>query len=147
MIDVLDFDGCEALDALGPCEVLAYGGLDVRAVTLSEQRMVRTAQGVELRADAPRHGAEWLIVPGGGWDARHRDPRAEAASGAVSAFAGAHHRRRGKLASVCTGEALVAMLAPVLEERKAHREEKLAEHQEGGILPVYLLGRRRPNKY
>jgi len=27
-VDVLLFDGCEALDALGPREVLAYGGLD-----------------------------------------------------------------------------------------------------------------------
>jgi transcriptional regulator GlxA family with amidase domain len=103
MIDVLVFDGCEALDAVGPCEVLAYGGLDVRVVTCSEQRLVRTAQGVELRAEAPRHGVEWLIVPGGAWDAHRADPRAQAATGAVGAIARAHHRRGGKLASVCTG--------------------------------------------
>lgn len=28
LIDVLVFDGCEALDVLGPYEVIAYGGLD-----------------------------------------------------------------------------------------------------------------------
>jgi putative intracellular protease/amidase len=38
-IDVLVFDGCEALDAHGPYEVLAYGGLDVRAVTRTERRL------------------------------------------------------------------------------------------------------------
>ena len=103
LIDVLVFDGCEALDALGPYEVLAYGGLDVRAVTRNERRPVCTSQGLELQAEAPRDGAEWLIVPGGAWDARHRDPRGEAASGAVGAFATAHHRRGGKLAAVCTG--------------------------------------------
>ena len=103
MIDVLVFDGCEALDALGPYEVLAYGGLDVRAVTRTERRPVRTSQGLELEAEAPRDGAEWLVVPGGAWDARHADLRTEAASGAVGAFAGAHHRRGGKLAAVCTG--------------------------------------------
>jgi transcriptional regulator GlxA family with amidase domain len=103
MIDVLVFDGCEALDALGPYEVLAYGGLDVCAVTRNERRPVRTSQGLALQAGAPRDGAEWLIVPGGAWDARHLDPRAEAASGAVGAFACAHHRRGGKLAAVCTG--------------------------------------------
>ena len=65
MLDVLVFDGCEALDALGPYEVLAYGGLDVRAVTRTEQRPVRTSQGLELEAQAPRDGAEWLVVPGG----------------------------------------------------------------------------------
>ena len=47
MIDVLLFDGCEALDALGPIEVLGYGGLDVRAVTTSERRLVPTSQGLE----------------------------------------------------------------------------------------------------
>jgi len=103
MIDVLVFDGCEALDALGPYEVLAYGGLDVRAVTRTERRPVRTSQGLELEAESPRDGAEWLVVPGGAWDARHADLRTEAASGAVGAFAGAHHRRGGKLAAVCTG--------------------------------------------
>ena len=75
----------------------------MRAVTRNERRPVCTSQGLELQAEAPRDGAEWLIVPGGAWDARHRDPRGEAASGAVGAFATAHHRRGGKLAAVCTG--------------------------------------------
>jgi putative intracellular protease/amidase len=103
MIDVLVFDGCEALDALGPYEVLAYGGLDVRTVTRTERRLVRTSQGLELQAGPPRDGADWLVVPGGAWEARRDNPRAEAASGAVGAFARAHHRRGGKLAAVCTG--------------------------------------------
>ena len=102
-IDVLLFEGCEALDALGPHEVLAYGGLDVRVVTLRERRLVRTAQGLEVQAHAPRDDADWLIVPGGAWDARELTPRAQAASGAVEAFARAHHQRGGKLAAVCTG--------------------------------------------
>jgi transcriptional regulator GlxA family with amidase domain len=103
IIDVLVFDGCEALDALGPYEVLAYGGLDVAAVTRDEARPVRTSQGLELQAGAPRDGAEWLVVPGGAWDARRADPPSEAASGAVGAFAELHRRRGGKLAAVCTG--------------------------------------------
>lgn len=102
-IDVLVFDGCEALDALGPYEVLAYGGLDVRIVTRDVRRQVRTSQGLELWADAPRDDAEWLIVPGGAWDDRKRHPRAEASTGAVGAFARAHVQRGGKLAAVCTG--------------------------------------------
>lgn len=89
--------------ACGPYEVLAYGGLDVRAVTRNERRLVRTSQGLELQANAPRDDAEWLIVPGGAWDARHLDPHTEAASGAIGAFACAHHQRGGKLAAVCTG--------------------------------------------
>ena len=102
-LDVLVFSGCEALDALGPYEVLAYGGLDVRLVTRDRGRSVRTSQGLELRAEGPREGVEWLVVPGGAWDSRHRDPGGEAASGAVGAFAAAHHRAGGKLAAVCTG--------------------------------------------
>jgi hypothetical protein len=34
-IDMLVFNGCEALDALGPYEVLAYGRLRVTARTSS----------------------------------------------------------------------------------------------------------------
>jgi putative intracellular protease/amidase len=34
-IDVLVFDGCEALEALGPYEVLAYGRLRVTVRTSS----------------------------------------------------------------------------------------------------------------
>lgn len=107
-----------SLDALGPYEVLAYGGLDVRAVTPTERRLVRTSQGLELAAEAPRDGAEWLIVPGGAWDARHANPRAEAASGAVCAFARAHHRQGGKLAAVCTGAMWLAD-AGLIGERPA----------------------------
>jgi len=118
MIDVLVFDGCEALDALCPYEVLAYGGLDVRAVSRTEQRPVRTSQGLELEAQAPRAGAEWLVVPGGAWNARHADPRAEAASGAGGAVARAHHRRGGKLAAVCTGAMWLAD-AGLIGERPA----------------------------
>lgn len=102
-IDVLLFEGCEALDALGPYEVLAYAGLDVCAVTPTEQGPIRTAQGIEVQANAPRAGAEWLIVPGGAWDARNLVPRVGAALGAIGAFACAHRQRGGKLAAVCTG--------------------------------------------
>ena len=108
IIDVLVFDGCELLDALGPYEVLCYGGLDARVVTRNSRGRVRTAHGIEVQADAPRDRAEWLIIPGGGWDDRRRDPRAEAASGAVGDFARAHHRRGGKLATVCTGAIWIA---------------------------------------
>jgi transcriptional regulator GlxA family with amidase domain len=103
VIDVLIFDGCEALDAFGPIEVLGYGGLDVRAVARTGPRLVRTSQGLQLQAEAPRDDAEWLIVPGGAWAARHADRSAEAASGAVGAFARTHRQRGGQLAAVCTG--------------------------------------------
>ena len=54
-------------------------------------------------AEAPRDAAEWLIVPGGGWDGRHDDPDREAATGAVGTFARTHRERGGQLAAVCTG--------------------------------------------
>jgi len=117
-IDILVFDGCEALDALGPYEVLAYGGCDVRTVTRDGRRAVRTSQGLELQAEAPREGVEWLVVPGGAWDARRTDPRAEAPSGAVGAFARAHRRAGGHLAAVCTGAMWLAD-ADLIGERPA----------------------------
>lgn len=102
-IDVLLFDGCEALDALGPIEVLRYGGLDVRAVANDGPRLVRTSQGLEVMADEPREDTEWLVVPGGAWDDRLDQPGGEAASGGVAAIARRHRERGGMLAAVCTG--------------------------------------------
>jgi transcriptional regulator GlxA family with amidase domain len=102
-IDVLLFDGCEALDALGPFEVLAYGGLDVHMVARGGPRLVRTSQSLELMGGRPRPDAEWLIVPGGAWSARGDNPDAEPSSGAVGSFAREHARRGGLLAAVCTG--------------------------------------------
>jgi transcriptional regulator GlxA family with amidase domain len=107
-IDVLVFDGCEALDALGPYEVLSYGGLDVRMITRNTRRQVRTSQGLELWADAPRSDSEWLIVPGGAWDNRMFHPQHEASTGAVGEFARANVQRGAMLAAVCTGAMWVA---------------------------------------
>jgi putative intracellular protease/amidase len=103
VIDVVVFDGFEALDALGPYEVLAYGGLDVRLAAREGPRSVMAGQGIEVRAHAPRREAGWLVVPGGAWEARARNPDDEAPPGAVGALARAHRGRGGLLASVCTG--------------------------------------------
>ena len=99
-IDVLLFDGCEALDAIGPLEVLGYAGLDVRPAAIDGSGEVRTGQGLSVRADAPRDDVDWLIMPGGGWDARS-DHAAQAA--AIETFVRAHARRGGHLGAVCTG--------------------------------------------
>jgi transcriptional regulator GlxA family with amidase domain len=131
MIDVLLFDGCEALDALGPYEVLAYGGLDVRMVARGGSRLVRTSQSLELMGGRPRPDAEWLVVPGGAWERRHDNPDAEASSGAVGRFAREHFGRGGRLATVCTGAMWLADHSDLLDGRAAttHHEywDALAE--------------------
>ncbi|MDQ2812765.1 MAG: DJ-1/PfpI family protein [Actinomycetota bacterium] len=99
-IDVLFFDGCEALDAIGPLEILSYGGLDARPVVQGGPRLVRTAQGLEVQAGAPRQNAEWLIMPGGGWDDRASNC---AQATVLGDLARAHAHRGGKLGAVCTG--------------------------------------------
>lgn len=104
-IDILLFDGCEALDAIGPLEVLGYAGLDARPVGLEGAQWVRTAQGLCVQVQTPREAVEWLIVPGGGWDAR-ADHKAQTAG--LTAFAQAHAQRGGKLGAVCTGTMWIA---------------------------------------
>lgn len=119
VIDVLLFDGCEALDALVPLEVLAYAGLDVCSVAHRGPRAIRTSQGLSVLAEtAPRDDAEWLIVPGGAWATRRSHPTAEPSNGTLGRLAIAHRAEGGKLAAVCTGAMWLAD-AGILQGRQA----------------------------
>ena len=116
-VDVLVFEGCEALDALGPFEVLRYGGLDVRLVTRDVPRQVTTAQGLGVVAQAPRATPDWLLVPGGGWSTRSRDPGNEASAGLVGEFLAARRAAGVHLATVCTGALWTAQAGLVTGRR------------------------------
>lgn len=123
--DIVVFDGLDELDALGPFEVLcnaASAGCDliVHLVTREPQSIVVGSHGLRFEPDfAYDHGADVLIVPGGGWAARSEvGAWGEAQRGhwlPILKEARAHHRI---MAGVCTGTMLLAR-AGVVGARRA----------------------------
>jgi len=115
-VEVALFDGVEALDALGPAEVLAYGrdaGADVEVTltTLDGERTVPTSHGIGVEAVGTlgETDPDLVVVPGGGWNAR-RDAGAwaEAERGDLPERLAALHADGVTLAAVCTGGMLLS---------------------------------------
>lgn len=124
-IDIVVYDGFDELDAVGPFEVfknaaLAGADLSPTLVTRTEREVVRGAHGLQILPEAVYEpGADLVLVPGGGWQARAevgawgevqrgdwlRPLREAATSGTV-------------MAGVCTGTMLLAH-AGVVRDRRA----------------------------
>jgi transcriptional regulator GlxA family with amidase domain len=117
--EILLFDGFDELDAFGPFETLA-DVLETAFVTLDGPRVVRSARGVEVRAQrALSERPDVVVVPGGGWlDRAPQGVRAEAATGAIPAALADRHAAGTVAASVCTGALLLAH-AGILAGRRA----------------------------
>jgi len=115
-VEVALFDGVEALDALGPAEVLAYGrdagaDVDVTLTTLDGERTVPTSHGIGVEAVGTlgETDPDLVVVPGGGWNAR-RDAGAwaEAERGDLPERLASLHAGGVTLAAVCTGGMLLS---------------------------------------
>ena len=139
--DLIVFDGVDELDVVGPLEVLrSAGSLDVRLVTRARQPAVTGAHGLVLQADATYEpGAEWLIVPGGGWVGRAQQGAwAEAQRGhLVQILRRAETSGTAELlAGVCTGTMLLAYAGVTTGRRATTHPEARAELAEKGATVV-----------
>jgi transcriptional regulator GlxA family with amidase domain len=117
--EILLFDGFDELDAFGPFEILA-DVIETAFVTLDGPRIVRSARGVELRAQGTLSARpDLVVVPGGGWlDRAPQGVRAETATGSIPAALADRHAAGASVASVCTGALLLAH-AGILAGRRA----------------------------
>jgi transcriptional regulator GlxA family with amidase domain len=114
-IEILLYEGCDELDALGPYEVLAGAGahsgrFEVRLVTAGPAATVTAANGARIVAHgAMSDAADLLIVPGGGWNARRSEgARAQVDRGELPRAIATRHAAGATVASVCTGAMLLA---------------------------------------
>lgn len=114
--EIVLFDGFEELDAVGPYEVLAIGGVsgadvDVAYGSLGGATTIRAGHGTRLESDGDLGHTEpdLVIVPGGGWNDRaEAGTWAEAERGALPDCLAELHEQGVTVAGVCTGGMLLS---------------------------------------
>lgn len=111
-------EGFEEIEATTPLDVMRRAGMDVKTVSITDNRQVTGAHGITVTADltfkqADFDGAEWLIFPGG-------LPGAEN----LHSFSALNdlikvHSTKGKIAAICASPAMVLAPTGVLDGKEA----------------------------
>lgn len=111
-------EGFEEIEAITPIDVMRRAGMDVKTVSITDNRQVTGAHGITVTADltfkqADFDGAEWLIMPGGlpGAENLHSF---EALNDLIKV-----HANKGKLAAICASPAMVLAPTGVLDGKEA----------------------------
>lgn len=111
-------EGFEEIEAITPLDVMRRAGMDVKTVSITDNRQVKGAHGILVTADltfneADFEGAEWLIFPGGlpGAENLHSF---DALNDLIKA-----HSSKGKIAAICASPAMVLAPTGVLAGKEA----------------------------
>lgn len=103
-------DGFEEIEAIAPVDIMRRAGMDVKFVSITDNKEVTGANGVSVKADITLEEvepvAEWLITPGGmpGAENLHNCKR-------VCELLLAQRKSGGRIASICASPGVV--LAPL----------------------------------
>ncbi|MDE6288475.1 MAG: DJ-1/PfpI family protein [Muribaculaceae bacterium] len=111
--------GFEEIEALGTTDALRRAGMDVKLVSISEEKQVCGAHGIVAKADylfneIDCNDAEWLICPGGMPGASNL-----IAYEPLVAQLKNHADKGGKIAAICAAPAVVLATSSLLRNRKA----------------------------
>ena len=111
-------EGFEEIEAITPLDVMIRAGMDVKTVSITDNRQVKGAHGIPVTADmtfneADFEGAEWLIFPGGlpGAENLHSF---DALNDLIKS-----HSSKGKIAAICASPAMVLAPTGVLAGKEA----------------------------
>jgi len=115
-IAIVVYDGFDELDAIGPYEVFqnaAGAGADCTTSlrTIDAVEVVEASHGLRIEPDGRLADvdADFLVVPGGGWNDRGAAGAwAEAERGAIPEAVATAHDAGTTIAGVCTGGMLLA---------------------------------------
>ena len=106
MVIVLLANGFEELEALTPVDVLRRNNIDVRTVSITNDKLVTGTHGIQVAADllssdVPLDQVDLLILPGGMPGVKNLD-----ASPITQMFIDATLRNNGRLAAICAAPSI-----------------------------------------
>lgn len=106
MVIVLLANGFEELEALTPVDVLRRNDIDVRTVSVTNDKLVTGTHGIQVAADltaseVPLNEIDMLILPGGMPGVKNLD-----ATPITKIFIDATLRNRGHLAAICAAPSI-----------------------------------------
>lgn len=111
--------GFEEIEALTVVDVMRRAGMDVKTVSISDDKTVTGAHGIAvvadmLIADADLSNAEWLITPGGMPGSTYL-----AECKQLCEALKVHHKDGGKIAAICAAPAVVLAPLGILDGKDA----------------------------
>ena len=106
MVIVLLANGFEELEAITPVDVLRRHNIDVRTVSITNEKLVTGTHGIQIAADltateVPLADIDMLVLPGGMPGVKNLD-----ASPVTQAFIDATLRNGGHLAAICAAPSI-----------------------------------------
>ena len=106
MVIVLLANGFEELEAITPVDVLRRHNIDVRTVSVTNEKLITGTHGIQIAADllstdVPLAEVDMLVLPGGMPGVKNLD-----ASPVTQAFIDATLRNGGHLAAICAGPSI-----------------------------------------
>ena len=112
-------NGFEEIEAIATVDVLRRAGIEVKTVSITTDKLVKGAHGVDVTADTKFEDNEytntdWLVLPGGMPGATNL-----ASCEPLTALLKAHHAKGGNIAAICASPAVVLSPLGILEDKEA----------------------------
>jgi S-DNA-T family DNA segregation ATPase FtsK/SpoIIIE len=106
MVVVLLANGFEELEAITPVDVLRRNNIDVRTVSITNEKLITGTHGIQIAtdliaSDVPLDGIDMLILPGGMPGVKNLD-----ASPITKIFIDATLKNKGRLAAICAAPSI-----------------------------------------
>ena len=118
MVIVLLANGFEELEAITPVDVLRRNNIDVRTVSITNEKLITGTHGIQIAtdliaSDVPLDNIDMLILPGGMPGVKNLD-----ASPITKIFIDATLKNKGRLAAICAAPSILGDMG-LLEGKEA----------------------------
>lgn len=111
--------GFEEIEAVTVIDIMRRAGLDIKTVSISDEKVVTGAHGIPVKADLlfndeDMSQADWLIVPGGMPGAKYLSEFE-----LLNDLLKKQDKRGGKIAAICAAPAVVLAPLGILKDKEA----------------------------